>query len=344
MEAIATVPALSISRRSQRTFGAAIRGFLSGRSVDLEDTAFLVGVAFWVAKAAFSFFTGSFLLAIVEFCTSRFFAHLHERKKKFANLDKLTDDLGEENIKYKLSNAEHSRNNAEQARLNKELKKSNKEYRELNAELKENIGNLRTEVGRLKVERKRFAAENDRFAHNNTVYEGQIRVMKATLSRASETIARTSARASGEIEGASIRAKRILDAALASFQEKEAMMRKIGRDLKARNQAGLEQWERLATEVGEMNVEGVRALRKANEQLQRTIAKQEFLNREVSRLEEEVTRLEGIRKGLANVEARNRRTAGRLERATISMVWTGAAVAGLFALKSLFSEAARASI
>lgn len=260
--AIATAPLLHAGRSPSPGIGSWVKNLLFGRVfANWKDSIIVAGVVFWVAKAAISFFTGAWLLALAEFFTGGFLAMMRKDYRQFTDLHAATGAYRDQNHEFRLSNLE----------------------------LRNNIRNLGREVGLLAKERERIARENDRFAKNNRVYETQIGVMKRTLRSAI-----------GEIGSVSREGKRIMQAALASFEEKERALTAIARDIDARNKESVRQWKELAGQVSKLKYDGVQALNEAKSALSNVLA--EIREHEATKkaLRVEIGHLQRIRAQLEN--------------------------------------------
>jgi len=284
---IASTPLLNVARTPSPSIGTWVKNLLFGRVfANWKDSIIVAGVVFWVAKAVLSFFTGAWLMATAEFFTGGFLAMMRKDYRQFTDLHAATGAYRNENHDYRLSNLEHRRLNDQQRRQ---------------------IEAFRQEVVLLAKERKRIAAENDRFAESNTVYKTQIGVMKRTLRSAISEIGSVSA------EG-----KRIMQAALASFEEKERALTAIARDIDQRNKESVRQWQELAGQVSRLKFDGVRALNDAKAALGEVLAEireyeatKKALSTEIGRLQQVRAQLEGVALKVDLAADRNLAAAGK---------------------------------
>ncbi|MDN3506939.1 MAG: hypothetical protein P0S96_06890 [Simkaniaceae bacterium] len=278
---IATAPLLHAGKAPTPGIGSWVKNLLFGRVfANWKDSIIVAGVVFWVAKAALSFFTGSWLMAMAEFFTGGFLAMMRKDYRQFTDLHAATGAYRGENHEFRLSNLA----------------------------LRQNIQNLGKEVGLLTNERKRFAHQNDLFAKRNRVYRTQIGVMKDTLRRAIRVIDDANARGRRGIDEANARVRasnrvssQILKTALEAFEEKERALTAIAADLDARNEVAIQQWHQLAGQVSRMNIHGVKALTEAKDELTKVLGDIRAERTTKADLQREVRHLTKVRDDLQRV-------------------------------------------
>ncbi|NGX59675.1 MAG: hypothetical protein KR126chlam3_00831 [Chlamydiae bacterium] len=285
------------------SLGARIKNVLLGRvCIDWKDYIIVAFVVINVAKAAVSFFTGHWMMAMIELLTGGFLAKMRKDYRQFTDLHAATGE-------YRRENTQHRNNNLMQA---------------------QEIARFKSEVGHLVKERERFGEENKTFARSNARYEELSHAMEGALGKASREIDNATN------QGRAV-SKKVLKNALETFKTKKELLERVEKEISDRLETQddtLRQYRELAEQVGHMNVRGVEALNQANEELGQTklaiaheTAKLKELGSQISRMRSEVDRLETARKEIETATGLNLDSAnqvrGALSLGGLASSWFG---------------------
>lgn len=272
-------PSLIPNHAQEFGVGSWVKNSLFGRVGDWKNNLLMAGTAFWVVKAAFSFFSGAWTLAIVELFTSGFLSTIRKDYLSFTNLHKATGVLHKENADFKQSNIA----------------------------LKQTHNYFKKTVEELSAEREKFEGENAKFAMSNTAYKKHLGTMERTLDRAV-----------GEISSASRRgrnvSKKVLKNALQTFSQQKKLIDRMESEIFSKQTAAQKEWAEVVKKVGNTSLEGVKHLEKAKDDLAEVVAKVAAHKRSVEHLEREIKHLERVRGRFESSADRHDRSADRIER------------------------------
>ena len=239
-----------------------------------KDKALSIGTVYYVAKAALSFFTGSWMVSLIELLTAGFLSMLRKEIRDFTNLHLATGNLRGENNTFKLSNLQ----------------------------LQQSIASFKDEVVELRKQRKAFEKENATYSRNNTVFTTSLRTMENVMgSMVSEFKDATT-------QGREVN-QQLIDRQARLYREQKKALVTIQSSLAKESDATLKRFERLAQDVEKMDARGVAALNQASKELQSTLELIKEKEERVRGLKEQITRMEKVVTDLEAASKKNTETA-----------------------------------
>lgn len=260
--------------------GSWIKNLFGRVFTNWKDSIIVAGVVFWVTKAAVSFFTGFWMMAIFELFTGGFLAMMRKDYRDFTNLHKTTG----------------------------ELHRGVGKLRETNLQLQLNVESFKEENKLLTATRKKFGEENKRFALSNTRLENEIGTMSEVLGDSIGKIKRA------HKNGQDI-SLQVLGEAKKQLESQRKATAQIQKEVIKKQDEALNRWGQIVKQVGEMKAHGVDVLNEANKSLQvtlREIGKYQAVKLE---LEDQVTRLRATVSTIKEASDYNLDTAKKANRA-----------------------------
>lgn len=298
-----------IKSKSTNIFGR-VKNVLTGRVFEnWRESLLSLATVYYVIKAAVTFFSGHWIMALIEISTAGFMAVLRKEIADFTNLHKATASYREQNMEFALNNLD----------------------------LRKGLSEFKAEVQNLRQESAHFQRNNQDYEYNNQVHAELLRGLESTTAELGDEI--RDALDSGTALTENV-LRRYLEK-LQRFDDTKGTLRAIQTEMSEERAEALQRFEQLTVQVNEMSINGVRALRDADEQLQGTLReisraeeRARSLGQQITRLEGEINHLEQTRRGLQGDVSRLHDVTGQLEVAASRNVASANMVAGGF--KALF--------
>jgi len=287
-----------------------VKNLLTGRVIEnWREQLLSVVTVYYVIKAALSFFTGHFIVSLLEISTAGIAAVLRKEIKDFTNLHKATRSYQEQNMEFALSNLD--------------LRKGIKEFQ--------------SEIQNLRTESERFQASNEEYAHNNAVHKSLL-----------DTLERTTEELGTEIRDALQKGGQLSDRILEKFlegvdrmKEEKQLLEGFTGDMREEHKEHLEQLDRVLSQVKDTGSRHIQMVCDANEEIRQSRETLQEIRGDLAHykgqaeaLNEEIQHLTQVRKGLQEDEQRIRATIGQLETVADRNVHSANMAAGV--IKSLF--------
>ena len=170
-----------VAAKPSRTF-ATIKNFFTGKFFQEWKMHMLTaGTIYYVAKAALSFFTGYWMLSLIEFLTAGMFSILRKDIRDFTNHYRVMEGYQKQNSRYEQNNLEFRGRLEDMRGENEAFRQSNEAFRLSNKELEQQIQAFSEQMGVLR-------SENRSYSFNNGVHASLLKDLGATSVRLAQEV------------------------------------------------------------------------------------------------------------------------------------------------------------